>query len=309
VLSNHADAPCSVPLVSPASSSWELLDGKRLAAELADETRTQVADLVRAGHRPPGLATILVGDDDASDVYVAAKHRACHGVGMLSFNHRLPGTATQGDVASCIATLNDDPAVSGILLQLPLPAHLDAGPLIDLIAPGKDVDGLSATSAGLVAQERPLLPPCTPAGVVRLLERHGIAIESRHAVIVGRSNLVGKPLASMLLARDATVTVCHHRTVDLERHTRMADIVVAACGVPRLLGRSAIRPDAVVIDVGITRTPSGLIGDVDFDAVAPLARAITPVPGGVGPMTVASLLSNTLRAAKQRLSADTTAAV
>lgn len=276
----------------------EILDGRRLAGVLTEKVGERVADLVAAGQPAPGLATVLVGDDPASEVYVAAKHRACASAGLRSFNRRLPASATFAEVARCIDGLNDDPDVSGILLQLPLPEGLRAESLIDVIDPVKDVDGLSASNAGLVAQERPNLAPCTPDGVILLLEQHRIEIEGMHIVIVGRSNLVGKPLASLLLARDATVTVCHHRTRDLESLTRIADIVVAACGVPRLLGDSAIREGAVVIDVGITRLPEGLVGDVDFDAVVPKVRAITPVPGGVGPMTVACLLVNTLRAAE-----------
>lgn len=276
----------------------EVLDGRRLADALTEKVSERVAELVAAGEPAPGLATVLVGADPASQVYVAAKHRACARAGMRSFNRELPAGATFAQVAACIQELNEDPEVSGILLQLPLPEGMRAESLIDLIDPAKDVDGLSAANAGLVAQERPHLAPCTPDGVVLLLEQHGIEIEGMHVVIVGRSNLVGKPLASLLLARDATVTVCHHRTRDLEHLTRIADIVVAACGVPRLLGAEAIREDAVVIDVGITRLPEGLVGDVDFDAVRPKVRAITPVPGGVGPMTVACLLVNTLRAAE-----------
>jgi methylenetetrahydrofolate dehydrogenase (NADP+)/methenyltetrahydrofolate cyclohydrolase len=276
----------------------EVLDGRRLADILAEKVRERVDELTAAGLPAPGLATVLVGGDPASQVYVAAKHRACARAGLRSFNHELPADATFAEVAGCIEGLNEDPDVSGILLQLPLPAGLRAERLIDLIDPAKDVDGLSANNAGLVAQERPNLAPCTPDGVVLLLEQHGIEIEGMHVVIVGRSNLVGKPLASLLLARDATVTVCHHRTRDLESLTRIADIVVAACGVPRLLGADAIREGAVVIDVGITRLPEGLVGDVDFAAVLPKVRAITPVPGGVGPMTVACLLVNTLRAAE-----------
>lgn len=276
----------------------EILDGRRLAGVLTEKVGERVAKLVATGQPPPGLATVLVGDDPASEVYVAAKHRACASAGLRSFNRRLPASATFAEVARCIDGLNTDPDVSGILLQLPLPEGLRAESLIDVIDPAKDVDGLSASNAGLVAQERPNLAPCTPDGVILLLEQHGIEIEGMHIVIVGRSNLVGKPLASLLLARDATVTVCHHRTRNLESLTRIADIVVAACGVPRLLGDSAIREGAVVIDVGITRLPEGLVGDVDFDAVLPKVRAITPVPGGVGPMTVACLLVNTLRAAE-----------
>jgi methylenetetrahydrofolate dehydrogenase (NADP+)/methenyltetrahydrofolate cyclohydrolase len=280
----------------------EILDGRRLAAQLNEDVRAGVEAMVAAGAPPPGLATVLVGDDPASHVYVAAKHRACANAGIRSFNRQLAATATVAEIGTVIAELNLDPEVSGILLQLPLPGGQAADHLIDLIDPAKDVDGLSASNAGLVAQERPRLAPCTPHGVVLLLERHGLPIEGMHVTIVGRSNLVGKPLASLLLARDATVTVCHHRTRDVESLTRIADIVVGACGVPRLLGASAIKEGAVVIDVGITRLPEGLVGDVDFEAVVPKVRAITPVPGGVGPMTVACLLVNTLRAARSRQS-------
>ena len=277
-----------------------LLDGKAIAQELRAETAAAVAELVAAGRPAPGLATILVGDDPASHVYVGAKHRACEEAGIRSLDHRLPADAEPAQLAALIETLNADDTVNGILLQLPLPSAFDAAALIELIDPRKDVDGLTATNTGLLWQGQPGLAPCTPLGVVELLDRAGVELVGREAVIVGRSDLVGKPLAAMLLARHATVTICHSRTRDLEGVCRRADVLVAACGVPQALGRAHVKPGAVVIDVGITRTDDGLVGDVNFDAARQVAAAITPVPGGVGPMTIACLLANTLRASSLR---------
>jgi methylenetetrahydrofolate dehydrogenase (NADP+)/methenyltetrahydrofolate cyclohydrolase len=274
-----------------------VIDGRAVAQEVRAEVARQVAELTSAGGRPPGLATVLVGDDPASDVYVSGKQRACAEVGMAGFDHRLGADSAFQTVASLLAELNADPAVSGVLLQLPLPAGLDAGALTALIDPAKDVDGLTALSAGLLAQGRRGLRPCTPAGVIELLDRYDVPLEGAEAVVLGRSQLVGRPLAAMLLERSATVTVCHSRTVDLPAVCARADVLVAAVGVPRLVGAEFVKPGAAVIDVGINRGPDGLVGDVDFDAVALRAGAITPVPGGVGPMTVAMLLRNTLAAA------------
>ncbi len=273
-----------------------LLDGRGVAEELRGELAASVATRVAAGHLAPGLATILVGEDPASHVYVAAKHRACEAAGIRSLDHRLPADASPRQLAELIAQLNADDAVDGILLQLPLPTGLDAAAFVDLIDPRKDVDGLTTINAGLLWQGREGLAPCTPLGVMKLLERAGVELSGAEAVVVGRSELVGKPLAAMLLARNATVTVCHSRTRDLEATCRRADVLIAAVGIPRLISAAHVKPGAIVVDVGITRLDDGLVGDVDFDAVRPLAAAITPVPGGVGPMTIACLLANTVRA-------------
>jgi methylenetetrahydrofolate dehydrogenase (NADP+) / methenyltetrahydrofolate cyclohydrolase len=256
---------------------------------------------------PPGLATVLVGDDPASDVYVRAKQRACVEVGMVPVDRRLPGDTSSDLVAAELESLNADDEVSGILLQLPLPDQLDDGALTAIVDPEKDVDGLTPVNAGLLALGRPGLRPCTPLGVMELLADTGVSLEGAEAVVVGRSNLFGKPMAALLLAANATVTVCHSRTRDLRGVCARADVLIAAVGRPRLLGQDFVKPGAVVIDVGLSRlTPeqagnaSGLVGDVDFDRVREVAAAITPVPGGVGPMTIAFLLRNTLHAALAR---------
>jgi methylenetetrahydrofolate dehydrogenase (NADP+) / methenyltetrahydrofolate cyclohydrolase len=280
------------------------IDGKAIAEALRAETTARVAERVAAGAGAPGLATILVGDDPASHVYVGAKHRACEQAGIRSLDHRLPADVAPERLAATIERLNADDAVDGILLQLPLPAGFDAARFVGLIDPRKDVDGLTTTNAGLLWQGRPALAPCTPLGVIELLDRSGVELAGREAVIVGRSDLVGKPLAALLLARNATVTIAHSRTRDLAATCRRADVLMAAAGVPQLIGAEHVRPGAVVIDVGINRGDDGLVGDVDFEAVAPLAAAITPVPGGVGPMTIACLLANTLEAARLRGSAS-----
>ena len=274
--------------------SATIVDGKAIAAQV----RAQVAREVAALDRRPGLATVLVGDDPASAVYVANKQKACLEVGIEPIDHRPPADASQAQLAKLIEELNADPAVSGILLQLPVPAHLDGPALTALIDPAKDVDGLTPVSAGLLAQGRPGLRPCTPSGVMELLDRHDVALEGAQAVVVGRSILVGKPVAQLLLERNATVTVAHSRTADLAATCARADILIAAVGVPRLIGADHVKPGAAVIDVGLNRLEDGLAGDVDFDAVVDRAGLITPVPGGVGPMTVAMLLRNTVLAAR-----------
>jgi methylenetetrahydrofolate dehydrogenase (NADP+) / methenyltetrahydrofolate cyclohydrolase len=273
-----------------------LLDGAALAAELRAEVARDVKAIVAAGRRPPSLATILVGDDPASGVYVAAKHRACAEAGIESIDHRLPADCAPGVLADLIADCNRDPAVSGILLQLPLPAGLDAEEMIDAIDPTKDVDGLTSVNVGALWSGRPRLTPCTPTGVMELLRNEGVELRGASATIVGRSELVGRPLAALLLAADATVTICHSHTRDLVARCSEADVLVAAVGRPGMIRRSYVKPGATVVDVGITRTPEGLRGDVDYEAVRRRAGAITPVPGGVGPMTIACLLQNTVRA-------------
>jgi len=275
-----------------------IIDGRAIAAQVREEVARDVAGWVGEGHDAPGLATVLVGDDPASAVYVGGKQKATHEVGMHGFDHRLPADAPQDEVEALLQDLNADARVSGILLQLPTPAHIDGPGLTWLIDPAKDVDGLTPVSAGLLAKGRPGMRPCTPLGVMELLDRHDVPLEGAEAVVVGRSDLVGKPLAQLLLARHATVTICHSRTRDLPEVCRRADVLVAAVGRPQMVQGDWVKEGAVVIDVGINRTDAGLVGDVDFDAAAARAGLITPVPGGVGPMTIAMLLRNTLEAAR-----------
>jgi methylenetetrahydrofolate dehydrogenase (NADP+) / methenyltetrahydrofolate cyclohydrolase len=258
--------------------------------------------------RPPGLATVLVGEDSGSAVYVGAKQRACAEVGMAAFDRRLPADASFAQVAELLHELNRDETVSGVLLQLPVPDHLDGLVLTGMIDAAKDVDGLTPVNAGLLALGRPGLRPCTPSGVMELLGSIDMELEGAEAVVVGRSNLFGKPMAQLLLGQSATVTVCHSRTRDLAGMCARADLLIAAVGRPRMITREFVKPGAVVIDVGVNRltpeqagTPSGLVGDVDFADVAEVASAITPVPGGVGPMTIAMLLRNTLVAARRQV--------
>jgi methylenetetrahydrofolate dehydrogenase (NADP+) / methenyltetrahydrofolate cyclohydrolase len=275
-----------------------VIDGKAVAARIRDQVREEVAAMAT----PPGLATILVGDDPASAVYVRMKREDCAEVGIESFHHEPPAEVTQEDLAALIESLNADERVHGILLQLPLPEHLDQDPLIGSIDPIKDVDGLTPLSAGLLTQGRgEAMAPCTPAGVMELLNEAGVEIEGARAVVVGRSILVGKPLATLLLAANATVTHCHSRTLDLAAVCREADILIAAAGQPGLVTGEMVREGAVVIDVGTNRVDGVLVGDVEFASAAERAAAITPVPGGVGPMTRAMLLVNTLAAARARV--------
>lgn len=274
------------------------IDGTALARRIRAEVASEVARRYPDPATAPGLATILVGDDPASAVYVAAKRRAVREAGMQDLHVSLPAGATQAQIADVIDGLAADPVVSGILLQLPLPAGLDRGSLINRIPPGKDVDGLTTASAGLLARDQPGLRPCTPAGVIELLDSEGITIEGAKACVVGRSDLVGRPMGQMLLNRDATVTVAHKETRDLISATREADILVVAAGVQDLIGREHVKPGATVIDVGIHRTPTGLTGDVRAAELEGFAKCLTPVPGGVGPMTIAMLMVNTLRAAQ-----------
>jgi len=275
-----------------------IIDGKAVAARAREEVAAGVDALVGEAGAPPGLATVLVGDDPASAIYVTNKQKACREVGIEGIDRRLGADATQDDVAEVLTALNDDPAVSGILLQIPVPDHLDGDALTAMIDPGKDVDGLTPLSAGALAQGRPGLRPCTASGVVELLDAYDVPLEGAETVVVGRSLLVGRPLAFLLLERNATVTVCHSRTRDLPAVCARADVLVAAVGSPRLLGADAVRPGAAVIDVGVNRLQDGLAGDVDFEAASQRAGLITPVPGGVGPMTIAWLLRNTLQAAR-----------
>jgi methylenetetrahydrofolate dehydrogenase (NADP+) / methenyltetrahydrofolate cyclohydrolase len=275
-----------------------VIDGKAVAARVRAEVGEGVAEFTAQHGRPPGLATVLVGEDPASAVYVGGKQKATAEVGMRGFDHRLAADAAREEVVALIEQLNADPAVSGILCQLPVPAHLDGVELTGLIDPGKDVDGLTPVSAGLLALGREGLRPCTPLGVLDLLGEAGAQLEGAEAVVVGRSNLFGKPMFQLLLAGNATVTVCHSRTRDLAAVCRRADVLIAAVGRDRMVKGDWIKPGATVIDVGINRADDGLHGDVDFDAAVEVAGAITPVPGGVGPMTIACLLRNTLKAAR-----------
>jgi methylenetetrahydrofolate dehydrogenase (NADP+)/methenyltetrahydrofolate cyclohydrolase len=278
--------------------SARLIDGKAVAQQVRTELREQIERWIEAGGQRPGLATVLVGDDPASAVYVANKQRASAEVGIEGFAYDLPAESTQDEVEALLRKLNEDAQVSGILLQLPTPAHIDGSFLTTLIDPFKDVDGLTPVSAGLLAKGLPGLRPCTPAGVMELLRRYEVELKGAEAVVVGRSDLVGKPVAALLLAEHATVTICHSRTRALDEVCRRADVLVAAVGRPEMVKGGWIRPGATVIDVGINRTDAGLVGDVEFDAASEVARLITPVPGGVGPMTIAMLLRNTLLAAE-----------
>jgi methylenetetrahydrofolate dehydrogenase (NADP+)/methenyltetrahydrofolate cyclohydrolase len=271
-----------------------VIDGKAVAARV----RAQVAQEVARLDRTPGLATVLVGEDPASSVYVAGKQRDAAEVGIRGVDERLAPDAPREEVVAVVERLNADPGVSGMIVQLPLPAHLDGGELTGLVLPDKDVDGLTPLSAGRLALGLPGLRPCTPLGVIELLAEAGTELRGAHAVVIGRSNLFGKPMAQLLLQADATVTVCHSRTRDLPAVTREADVLIAAVGRAEMVRADWVRPGATVIDVGINRTDAGLVGDVAFAEVAEVAAAITPVPGGVGPMTRALLLRNTVQAAR-----------
>jgi methylenetetrahydrofolate dehydrogenase (NADP+)/methenyltetrahydrofolate cyclohydrolase len=282
--------------------SARIIDGKAVAAEVRERVRGEVAEFAAKTGRPPGLATILVGDDPASAVYVRMKREDSAEVGIESFHNEPGGDASQEELAALIGSLNADERVDGILLQLPLPPHLAQDPLISAIDPAKDVDCLTPISAGRLFQgHEEAIASCTPAGVMVLLEEAGVELEGARAVVIGRSILVGKPLAALLLAANATVTHCHSRTRDLAAVCREADVLVAAAGMPGLVVAEMVKEGATVIDVGTNRVDGKLVGDVDFEAVRERAGAITPVPGGVGPMTRAMLLSNTLSAARARV--------
>lgn len=284
----------------------EVIDGTMVAARVREEVKQTIAQMTVK----PGLATILVGEDPASAVYVGSKRRTCVELGIRDLHQHIPADVTQQELAKLIAQLGADAGVTGILLQLPLPKHLDSQALMELIPADKDVDGLSILSGGRLARHAPGLFPCTPLGVVELLDSYRVDIRAADVVVVGRSQLVGWPLAQMLLQRDATVTSCHSGTRNLVRTCRHADILIAAAGRPGLIDADFVRPGATVIDVGIHRTDQGLCGDIDFASVAEVAELITPVPGGVGPMTIAMLMRNTLRAAElQGASLPETAAV
>ena len=287
----------------PSAAEAGLIDGKAIAQQVRGEVAAEVAAWVAAGHPQPGLATVLVGDDPASAVYVANKQKATAEVGMRGFSHQLPADAAHAEVEALIDELNADPAVSGILLQLPTPPQVDGPALAARVHAAKDVDGLTPVSAGLLAKGLPGLRPCTPAGCLELLRRHAVPLAGAEAVVIGRSDLVGKPVAQLLLQENATVTICHSRTRDLAATCRRADVLIAAVGRPAMVQGDWIKPGAAVIDVGINRTDAGLVGDVDFEPARERAGLITPVPGGVGPMTIAMLLRNALEAARAQVAA------
>jgi methylenetetrahydrofolate dehydrogenase (NADP+)/methenyltetrahydrofolate cyclohydrolase len=271
-----------------------LIDGKALAAKVREEVAASVAELDHVG-----VATVLVGDDPASHVYINLKQKAAAAAGIEAFDHRIPADTSQEDVLALIAELNVDDAVDGLLVQLPLPGHIDEATVIEAIDPAKDIDGIHPENAGRLYLGRPALVPGTPLGVMRMLEEYEIPLNGANAVVIGRSAIVGKPMAQLLLAANATVTICHSRTRDLKAHTLEADVLVAAVGRPHMVTADMVKPGSTVVDVGLTRTDDGLLGDVD-PAAAERAGYITPVPGGVGPMTIAMVLQNTVTAARAR---------
>lgn len=280
--------------------SAQLIDGKAIAAQVKSEVKQAVSERVGKGKRPPGLAVILVGENPASEVYVRNKRKACEEAGLLSRSYDLPASTSQEDLLKLIDQLNEDAEIDGILVQLPVPEHIDPETIIERIRPDKDVDGFHPYNIGRLALRMPALQPCTPFGVMRLLDSVGEPYKGRNAVIVGASNIVGRPMALELMLAGATVTVCHRFTKDTAEHVGRADIVVVAVGKPGLVKGEWIKPGATVIDVGINRTAEGkLVGDVEFEPAAERAAYITPVPGGVGPMTVAMLISNTLTACEE----------
>lgn len=282
----------------------EIISGKEVAAVLNEGTAAKVAELKNKGIGV-SLAVIIVGDDPASKVYVNNKKKACEKLGITSYEYVLPENTTQEELMQTVKELNERADVNGILCQLPLPKHLDSNAVIDAIAPEKDVDCFSPTNVGLLNIGRGRLSPCTPAGIMDMLEYKNISVSGKHCVVIGRSNIVGKPMSALLLAADATVTVCHSKTQNLKEITKTADVLIAAVGRPKFVTADMVKDGAVVIDVGIHRTESGkLCGDVDFDSVEPKASYITPVPGGVGPMTIARLMRNTVTAAKLQNTAE-----
>jgi len=278
-----------------------VIDGKAVGAAVRARVAEEVPAFEAERGRTPRLVTVIVGDDPASEIYVRNKHRACEEVGMRSSHHGLPADTSENELLELVAELGMDRDVDGILVQLPVPNQIDPDRVVAAIDPAKDVDGLTPVNAGLLAHGMPGLVPCTPAGVMELLRQEGVELEGAEAVVVGRSKLVGVPIARLLLQANATVTMCHSRTRGLAEVCRRGDVLVAAAGSPGLIGGDAVKPSAVVIDVGTNRTEDGLRGDVDFEAAVEVAEAITPVPGGVGPMTIAMLLVNTLAAARARV--------
>jgi methylenetetrahydrofolate dehydrogenase (NADP+)/methenyltetrahydrofolate cyclohydrolase len=285
----------------------ELLDGKAISKQIQSETKTKVSAFIEAGNDQPVLAAVLVGEDPASQVYVRNKERACARAGIASQLHRLPASCTTTDLLTLVNQLNADASVNGILVQLPLPSEIDTQLVLDTVDARKDVDAFHPHNVGLISQGRPQFLPCTPHGIVQMLHRYDLKTTGKQVCVIGRSDIVGKPMAMMLAQRDsglgpdlanATVTLCHSRTKDLASITRNADFLIAAIGRPNFVTADMVKPGAVVVDVGINRTEDGLVGDVDFKAVSAVAGHLTPVPGGVGPLTVTMLLENTLKAAQ-----------
>ncbi len=276
-----------------------LIDGKKVSAQIKEQVAEEVDTLKKQTGKVPGLAVVLVGENPASAVYVKNKNKTCEKMGFQSFSHTLAADTEEKELLKLIAELNANPEVNGILVQLPLPGHIDEHKVLEAIDPAKDVDGFHPVNVGYLTSGADALAPCTPAGIIEMLDFYNIDIEGKHAVILGRSNIVGKPMASLLLIRHATVTICHSRTRDLPAMARSADILVSAIGKPRFVTADMVREGAVVIDVGINRVDGKLVGDVDFDAVAERAAFLTPGPGGVGPMTIAMLMKNTLQAFKR----------
>jgi len=284
----------------PDSVSTVVVDGKSLAEDIRSEIAAEVAALVAAGHRPPCLAVVLVGDDPASASYIKGKRRASARAGMDSVERRLPSDESQDELLAVVRALNEDEGVDGILVQLPVPDGVDAEAIAEAVDPAKDVDGLHPLNSGRLLANRPGLYPCTPTGILEVLDRHGVKLEGKHAVVIGRSAIVGKPVALLLLHRHATVTVCHSRTRDLPGLCRQADVLVAAVGRPRLVRADWVKPGAAVIDVGVNVIDGKLVGDVDLGAVQGRASLVTPPRGGIGPMTITMLLRNTVAAYRAR---------
>lgn len=277
-----------------------IIDGKAISAKCKSETADEIKALTADGRRAPCLAVILVGNDPASQVYVRNKKRACEAVGITSLEYLLDGDETEEKLLELIDFLNKDENVDGILVQMPVPKQIDPDKVIEAISPDKDVDAFHAYNVGKLFTGAPRFQPCTPAGVMRLLKEYNVDIKGKHCVVVGRSNIVGKPMGALLLAEDGTVTTCHSRTKNLAEITKQADILVAACGRPHMITADMVKEGAVLVDVGINRVDDKLLGDIDFDGCAEKASLITPVPGGVGPMTIAILMQNTLTSYKMR---------
>ncbi len=276
----------------------ELLDGKKLSSKIKENLKKETAEFVEKNGATPGLAVILVGDDPASHAYVSMKARACKEVGIYSVLHEMPSTVKEEDVLSTIRMINENPKIHGLLVQLPLPGHIDSTKILEAISPKKDVDGFHPFNLGKLVAGLDTFAPCTPLGVMELLAEHGVEVKGKDCVVVGASNIVGKPMASLLLNAGATVDICHIFTKDLKEHTKKADMIFVGVGKPNLITADMVKEGVVVVDIGINKVGDKLVGDADFDSVAPKCSYITPVPGGVGPMTIAMLLSNTLKAAK-----------
>lgn len=276
----------------------ELLDGKKLSSKIKENLKKETAEFIEKKGITPGLAVILVGDDPASHAYVSMKAKACKEVGIYSVTHEMPSTVTEADILSTIQMINENPKIHGLLVQLPLPKHVDSTKILEAIAPAKDVDGFHPFNLGRLVAGLDSFVPCTPLGVMELLAEHDVDVKGKDCVVVGASNIVGKPMASLLLNAGATVDICHILTKDLAAHTKRADMIFVGVGKPGLITADMVKDGAVVVDIGINKVGDKLVGDVDFDEVSKKCSYITPVPGGVGPMTIAMLLSNTLKAAK-----------